>query len=160
MMIAVDRSSLLASMLYRSSWLVGRFVFFCTMNTRVHHREVPRRHPGPFVLAVTHLANMEPFIVGDIVRRRIDWMARKEFFRFAPFRWFLKGIEAFEVNRQGVAVAALPGLGGGASAGLLPPSPSWGAAPAPSANPEGQVRPLPAASSLDNWLIDRLFGRR
>jgi penicillin-binding protein 1A len=55
---------------------------------------------------------------------------------------------------QGVAVAALPGLGGGTqTAGLRPP---WSVAE----TPDGPLRPAPAGGSLDNWLLDRLFGRR
>jgi penicillin-binding protein 1A len=58
---------------------------------------------------------------------------------------------------QGVAVAGLPGLSGGTlSAGLLP----WSTPPAGASNPDAQVGPTPAASGIDNWLIDRLFGRR
>ena len=56
---------------------------------------------------------------------------------------------------QGVTAASLPGVSGGAFAGLLPP---WNG-PRPQAESE---RPQPAASSggIDNWLLDRLFGRR
>ena len=60
---------------------------------------------------------------------------------------------------QGVPMASLPGASGGPqSAGLFP---QFGRPPAPMRNPEGEVRPLPAASGgIDTWLIDRLFGRR
>jgi len=63
---------------------------------------------------------------------------------------------------QGVPAVGLPGLSSAPpTAGLLPP---FGAArntpPAPVPNPE-PPRPTPASSGgIDNWLIDRLFGRR
>ena len=63
---------------------------------------------------------------------------------------------------QGVPAVGLPGLSSAPpTAGLLPP---FGAArntpPAPVPNP-GPPRPTPASGGgIDNWLIDRLFGRR
>ena len=62
---------------------------------------------------------------------------------------------------QGVPVVGLPGLSGGTPVASLWPQPVANARPpAPVANPDGQVRPEPIKSSLDNWFIDRLFGRR
>jgi penicillin-binding protein 1A len=66
---------------------------------------------------------------------------------------------------QGVPVAALPGTGGLQTADLLPQIPSrmpWAPRPPEPVNPEGQVRPLPAANNggMDNWFLDRIFGRR
>jgi penicillin-binding protein 1A len=63
---------------------------------------------------------------------------------------------------QGVPVVGLPGVSGGPLiAGLTPP---WGAAsaPAPSASVPNKPAPVRAegAGGIDNWLIDRLFGRR
>jgi penicillin-binding protein 1A len=62
---------------------------------------------------------------------------------------------------QGVAIAALPGLGGPSFASALPtanvPMP-----PAPIITQGGGsgVRPAPIERGLDGWFIDRLFGRR
>ncbi|MEW6450364.1 MAG: transglycosylase domain-containing protein [Pseudomonadota bacterium] len=69
---------------------------------------------------------------------------------------------------QGVPVAMLPGLNGPQTADLLPQIPWGGGAQRPPAqvpapvNPEGQVRPQPIASGsgMDNWFLDRIFGRR
>jgi penicillin-binding protein 1A len=56
---------------------------------------------------------------------------------------------------RGVPVANLPGLGGESPlAGILPPWNIFERAPKP------QTPPEPAADRLDNWLLDRLFGRR
>jgi penicillin-binding protein 1A len=59
---------------------------------------------------------------------------------------------------QGVPVAALPGAWNAPPvAGLLP---TFGRPPAAVSNTEAQAQPAAAASGLDTWLIDRLFGRR
>jgi len=60
---------------------------------------------------------------------------------------------------QAVPVAALPGTWSGPFGGGL--FGSFGRPPAPMSNAEEPVRPVPAAGGgIDNWLIDRLFGRR
>ena len=57
---------------------------------------------------------------------------------------------------QGVPVASLPGISNEPPfAGLLPP---WNIF-TPSA-PRQEPPPVPAADKLDNWLLDRIFGRR
>jgi hypothetical protein len=58
-----------------------------------------------------------------------------------------------------VPIAALPGLQSApVTASLFPP---WSKAPAASPRPPVEVGAQPAASgSMDNWLLDRLFGRR
>jgi penicillin-binding protein 1A len=62
---------------------------------------------------------------------------------------------------QGVAVAALPGLGGPSFASALPAA-SVPMPPAPIVAQGGGsgVRPAPIERGLDGWFIDRLFGRR
>src|SRR5262249_26892534 len=55
---------------------------------------------------------------------------------------------------QNVAVAGLPGLSGNSLFGFpLPP------APVPAATPPPE-RPAEIRPGLDNWFLDRLFGRR
>jgi penicillin-binding protein 1A len=75
-----------------------------------------------------------------------------------------------KAGHQGVAVAGLPGLTGGAPLASalptvslpLPPALVGGQAPAPAGAPtNGQaVRPAPIDPGIDGWFLDRLFGRR
>ena len=62
---------------------------------------------------------------------------------------------------QGVPVVGLPGV---SSAPLTAGLPPFGGArmtpPAPVSNPEGPVQAASADGGIDNWLINRLFGRR
>lgn len=89
-------------MFYRLCHLGGRFTFFCTMNLRVLHGDRARRE-GPFVLAVTHLSHLEPFIVATVLERHVDFIARIEFYRYRVLAWMLRKLNAIKVNRQGVA---------------------------------------------------------
>jgi len=63
---------------------------------------------------------------------------------------------------QGVPVVGLPGLSNTPlTASLFPPFGGSRMAPlAPVSNSEGPVRAASADGSIDNWLINRLFGRR
>ena len=64
-------------------------------------------HPGGYILAVTHISHLEPFIVSTHLRKRVFWIVRREFFanRFATI--FLNAFDAIPVNRIGVPVAAM-----------------------------------------------------
>ena len=64
------------------------------------------KREGGYILAPTHISHLEPFILSVIVKRKIDWMARVEFFRWRLFRWCLYRFDAFPVNRFGVPVSA------------------------------------------------------
>ena len=91
---------------YRFGQLLGRIVFFQTMNVEQVRPEAAER-AGGYVLAPTHLSHLEPFCLGILVRRKIDWMARLEFFH----RWWtaalLRAVDCFPVNRTGIPVSSV-----------------------------------------------------
>ena len=93
-------------LIYRISKSLGKFTFLCTMNTHVLHPDRVERE-GAFILAVTHLSHLEPCCASILVRRNIDWMTRKEFYKFRVAEWYLRAIDAFKVNRQGIPVSAI-----------------------------------------------------
>jgi penicillin-binding protein 1A len=62
---------------------------------------------------------------------------------------------------QSVPLITLPGLSGGPLiAGLTPFGGGRMTPPAPLSNPQGAVQAASADGGIDNWLINRLFGRR
>ncbi len=95
-----------APWLYRLTRGIGGFICYCTLNTHVLNPEAVER-PGPFILALTHLSHLEPFLMGAVMDRKIDWMTRKEFYRHKLFAWYLNHVDAFMVDRQGVPVSAI-----------------------------------------------------
>lgn len=108
---------------YRLCQLIGRSVFSVTMNVKVIRPEAAEREGG-YVLAITHLSHLDPVCVGAIVRRKIDWMARLEFYRFRLISAFLWSVDAFPVNRFGVAArsirSAIARAGAGRVIGIFP----------------------------------------
>ena len=94
------------SPLYRLGHHFGRFTFFCTMRTAVSNAEVVRR-PGGWILAVTHLSHLEPVCASILQDRPVDWITRKEFFRFDLAARALRAMKAIKVNRQGISVSTI-----------------------------------------------------
>lgn len=85
---------------------ISRFVCFNCVRSVVLHRERAEA-AGGFVLACTHLSHLEPCLVTAVLRRKVDWMARIEFYRNWLFARVLNAMDAFPVDRQGVPVRSI-----------------------------------------------------
>jgi len=85
---------------------ISRFIHFNCINAVVLH---PERFEasGGFVLACSHLGHLDPIVIGTLVNRKIDFMARIEFFRYHLIANALYALDGFPVNRQGISVSAL-----------------------------------------------------
>jgi 1-acyl-sn-glycerol-3-phosphate acyltransferase len=94
------------SPVYRVGRWVGRFAYFVALRPTVLNPAALSR-AGGFVLAVTHMSHLEPALASVQCRRAIHWVARKEFYRFRPFGWFLRAVRCVYVNRQGVPVSTI-----------------------------------------------------
>jgi len=94
-------------MFYTAFVCLGRFIFGCTMRLHLIRPDVPEQQQGGYVLALTHIGNLDPFCSSVLVKRPIRWMARREFFRFRPIAWLLHRAGAFSVNRHGVPVSSI-----------------------------------------------------
>lgn len=81
-------------------------VLALTMRSRLDGREHEPPQGGVLV-AVSHLNHLDPVLVSTVLRRRIGWMSRVEFYRACLMRLFLYHSGAFPVNRQGYARPAL-----------------------------------------------------
>lgn len=94
----------------RAGYEIGRFfgkwLYALSIRGRVIRPRLAEREGG-YVLACSHMSHLEPFIISTLVRRRIDWMARMEFYRWRITRPLLRTIDAFPVNRFGVPVSAI-----------------------------------------------------
>jgi 1-acyl-sn-glycerol-3-phosphate acyltransferase len=91
---------------YRIGWYLTRFTKQQCIREFVLHRHRLER-PGPFVLACTHLAHVEPMLVATLLQREIRWMARIEFHRHWLMGPAIRRLGTFCVNRQGVPISAI-----------------------------------------------------
>jgi 1-acyl-sn-glycerol-3-phosphate acyltransferase len=93
-------------LLYRACRGFGKFIWFCTIRAEIIRPELAER-PDGYLIACSHFSHLEPFLLGFLLRRKIDWMSRVEFFCYRWTTWFLLRFGAFPVNRQGVPVSAI-----------------------------------------------------
>ena len=96
----------MGALFYNSCRAGGRLITWQTMRELVCDAHRADR-PGGFMLACTHLSHLEPLVVSGIVKRRIRWMARVEFFRR---RWAAAALHlggAFPVDRFGCSMRAV-----------------------------------------------------
>src|SRR5687768_18416657 len=84
----------------------ARAVFLWTMQVKVIRPE--RAHyKGGYIIACNHLSHLDPVCLSVILRCKIDWMARIEFYRNCFTSWLMKAADAFPVNRQGLALRGI-----------------------------------------------------
>jgi 1-acyl-sn-glycerol-3-phosphate acyltransferase len=84
---------------YRAGKLWIRLVFYCVGHIRVVRVENTNR-TGGFLLAANHISHFDPFLISLAVRRKVDWMAMKEFFRPPLLGLLLRAIDAFPAERD------------------------------------------------------------
>jgi 1-acyl-sn-glycerol-3-phosphate acyltransferase len=101
-----DRQSAIVPWVYHAGRYFFKFAFWTSLRVNLI-REAGSSPAGGYVLACTHLSHTEPLCASVLTYRRIDWMARIEFYRWKVFAWLLKSVGAFSVNRQGVPVTAI-----------------------------------------------------
>lgn len=95
-----------ARLFYRLSQLFGRLSRFCALRIEVVRPQAIER-PGGHLVACTHLSYLEPFVLGLLYNRQIDWVTRMEFYSHWISRWILPRMGAFPVNRFGVPVSTI-----------------------------------------------------
>src|SRR5881227_49466 len=83
----------------RAAALLMKLLFGCVARVRVLGSENVNRN-GEFLLAANHISHFDPFIISSVARRKIDWMAMAEFFRFTVVRFLLRAVDAFPADRD------------------------------------------------------------
>lgn len=84
---------------YRAGKLLVRFVLGCVARIQILGPENANR-AGAFLLAPNHISHFDPFFIGLMVRRKIDWMTMAEFFRPPAVGFLLRSIDAFPAERD------------------------------------------------------------
>lgn len=85
---------------------IGRIIGVQTTRIKVLHAERAELSGG-YVLASSHLSHLDPCVLSGLMRRKVDWMARIEFYRYRLMAIVLNALDAFPVNRAGVSVKAI-----------------------------------------------------
>ena len=75
-------------------------------NIRCHGREKVPPGGGALMLS-NHQSHLDPVLIGLASDRRLNYVARKTLFRFAPFRWLIKSLDAIAIDREGSGLEGL-----------------------------------------------------
>jgi len=62
---------------------------------------------GAFILASNHISNMDPFLVGTCITRKLNYMAKKELFASKFWNWMFRQWGAFPVDREKPDISAI-----------------------------------------------------
>lgn len=109
---------------YDFSRAVWQGVFKCTMRIRVTGLERLAGLDDGVLIAVSHVSHLDPIVVSALLKRRISWVSRIEFFQNWLFHKVLYHGGAFRVDRRGSALPTiregLKRLGRGEAIGIFP----------------------------------------
>jgi len=62
---------------------------------------------GPVLVVSNHSSVLDPPLIGCMLRRKLDYMAKTELFRIPGFGWLIRRLNAHPVDRSGSDSAAL-----------------------------------------------------
>ena len=84
-------------------WL-GIFRFTMRVHISGGH---PHASDGGLLIAVSHVSHLDPIVISALLRRRISWVSRAEFYQ----QWFMRAVlyhgGAFQVDRGGQALPTI-----------------------------------------------------
>lgn len=87
-------------LIYLITWWSCRFVFKFYFRWRIFNAQrVPLE--GPVILASNHSSFLDPPMVGCGFHRESGYLARASLFRFAPFGFWIRNLNAVPVDRDG-----------------------------------------------------------
>lgn len=91
---------------YSSLHAVFRLLGIAVWRVRCHGRHhVPCE--GGAILLANHQSNLDPILFGLACDRRLNFLARKTLFGFAPFRLLIQSLDAIPIDREGLGIAGL-----------------------------------------------------
>lgn len=85
---------------------VARVLFIVVFGIRVYHRERLPRAGGVLVIA-NHQSYLDPILAAVGMTRPFHPMARESLFRFKPFAWVIRSLNAFPVRRGSADLGAI-----------------------------------------------------
>lgn len=62
---------------------------------------------GGALLVANHQSHLDPPLIGCCSWRRMNFMARADLFKFAPFAWFIRSIDAFPIDLNGSRLSGI-----------------------------------------------------
>lgn len=80
-------------------------VLLAAYNVRVHNQHL-LPVAGATLLCSNHQSNLDPIIIGCICPRRLNFLAKKDLFRF-PLGMILRVLDAISIDREGMGIGGM-----------------------------------------------------
>ncbi len=91
---------------YRVIRVVARLVVVALFRFRSFGASnMPRE--GPVLVCSNHQSHLDPVLVGLVFDRRLNYVARKSLFKFAPLRWLIRFLDAIPIDRDGMGLEGI-----------------------------------------------------
>ncbi len=98
--------SLAQRLVYRGLRVIIRLILVTLFAIRYKGREnIPDQ--GGLLICANHQSFFDPPLIGSGFNRRLNFLARKTLFRFAPFRWIIEFLDAIPIDREGSGLSGL-----------------------------------------------------
>ncbi|MBQ5957506.1 MAG: 1-acyl-sn-glycerol-3-phosphate acyltransferase [Clostridia bacterium] len=68
-------------------------------------------YEGKMIISSNHISAMDPILIACATKKELNFMAKKELFKFKPLAFFLKKLGAFPVDRGAGDMAAISTAG-------------------------------------------------
>jgi 1-acyl-sn-glycerol-3-phosphate acyltransferase len=92
--------------LYVFCKITVRWILYIFFGLRISGAEyIPRS--GALILAANHVSNFDPPVLGAVLSRRLNFVAKEELFRNRIFGAFLRQLGAFPLRRGGADAASI-----------------------------------------------------
>ena len=93
-------------LVYSAFRVMARLTGVACLGLRCFGREnMP--HQGAVLVCSNHQSTLDPVLLGLTFDRRLNYLARKSLFRFAPFGWLIDFLDAIPIDREGGGLAGL-----------------------------------------------------
>lgn len=62
---------------------------------------------GPVLICGNHQSHLDPMLVGCCSRRRMNFLAKKQLFRYPPLSWLISFLDSIPIDREGMSAGGI-----------------------------------------------------
>lgn len=85
--------------------IVGFFAFGMFRLRSFHRERLPAT--GGYLLLSNHQSHLDPPLIGFVVPRRVNYLARDTLFKNRFFAWLINSLDAIPIDREGLGLSGL-----------------------------------------------------
>ena len=90
---------------YRFWWAAARLFLLVFYRVRIYNeRHVPMT--GGAMLLANHQSHIDPPAIGSVVRRKMNFLARKTLFK-PPLSWHIAALDAIPLDQEGISLSGI-----------------------------------------------------